>query len=169
MRLPHVTKSSGFYLIDLGYLIDPSWIWESGVDEISIGREMNLRDYTCCLNPVLFLSLTHARVFAHVLSAWKMFAQDICFALPVITWGFLLSPNLAKMLPCPPFTWHHTTLLLSPPSHVSALKHTFLDLLMQVWSASPPGGQASRGLALSLPLASLAPRTVPDTQSILCK
>lgn len=67
---------------------------------------MNLRDNTYYLNPVLFLSLTHARVFAHVLSIQKMFAQDICFALLVNTWGVQPSPNLAKVLPSPSFTWH---------------------------------------------------------------
>lgn len=81
-----------------------------------MGREMNLRGYTCYLNPVLFLSLTHARVFALVLSAWRLFAQDICFALPAIPWGFLPSPNLAKILAALspiPLAPHHPAFIYS--------------------------------------------------------
>lgn len=77
---------------------------------------------------VFFLSLTHAKVLAIVLSAWKPLLPDICFALPLTTLGFCLLQTWLKHHPVRIHSTQHRP-AVPPPSPLSAPEVTFLHLL----------------------------------------
>lgn len=158
LRLVQRSKSSFFfYLIHLGSLTRATSVIRTWVEEVSIGwRKDSGKLQMLFKSRVLFISLTHAIVFAIILSARNCLLPNIRLALPLIAWGFCLLQTGWKHPP----PIHHCPLCLPPPP---VPEITFLNLRMYLLSTIPPGVQASGGLNLSLPVAPSAPRTVPDT------
>lgn len=101
----------------------------------------------------------------HLFSVLGDPSPEFLRCLPSHHLGFVPSTSPAKRPLCPPFTRHHTALLYLLCHFNGHLKLPLIICLSL--SLFPPRVQTVPGLTLSLPVAPSAPRTVPDTQSML--